>query len=849
MISPTRSRLQMNNNQSMILALSLLLSLTIDSVCGFSFHATSPRFATPTRRRNNLYSTTEAAVDETVESVVTAIESTASDGKYGAEQITVLSGLEPVRKRPGMYIGSTGPDGLHHLIWEVIDNSVDEALARHADQIHITLNQHDGSCTVSDNGRGIPCDLHPTTGVSTLETVLTVLHAGGKFGGGESGYKVSGGLHGVGISVVNALSEYVEMEVFRDGKVHAMRFERGVATGEMQVRDINKDDLLSYQKQRVDVVSDRDEDETKTMAKKTKKKLPSPKSITGTQVTFKPDIEVFKGANGKPDVTFEASRLLGRMDEIAYLNAGLALTLTDNREGVTKSNKKKKTKSGDEESLQEDNEAQIFYHPGGISEYVELLCNGKTPLLSVSTKKSSKGAKGAKGKSKAEKLIKKPKKNIGNDPVVDLLSDDGNTILFSGSSTSTTTTKGKKGTAAPSVGISIALRWSSDMYTESILSFCNNIRTRDGGTHVDGLKSSITRTINQMARKTGKLKEGDSNLPGEFVREGLTALISVNVAEPEFEGQTKGRLGNPEVRPSVDGALAAELTRLWEWRPDILEKIIEKASMAQAASVAAKAARELVRRKTLLTSAVLPGKLSDCASRDPTESEIFIVEGDSAAGSAKQGRNRRNQAILPLRGKILNIERADAARIYQNAELQGLISALGLGVKGSEFDLNSLRYHRVVIMTDADVDGAHIRVLLLTFFWRYQRELVERGHVWIAQPPLYKISVGKKDHYAYNDEEKDSLLVEMGLAGDGEDANATKKKYSLQRFKGLGEMMPKQLWETTMDPEKRSMLQVTVDDCASADHTLSILMGDAVGPRRDYISKHAINLSMGDLDV
>jgi len=737
------------------------------------------------------------------------LHSTKTSEEYGAGQITVLEGLDPVRKRPGMYIGSTGPDGLHHLVWEVIDNSVDEALAGHATLIQTTLNA-DGSCTISDDGRGIPTDVHPTTGVSALETVMTVLHAGGKFenesGGG--GYKVSGGLHGVGISVVNALSEGVHVEVTRGEKLFVMDFERGKSTGPIRDGEVlaGREDADHGTDDGAGDVAAKDKVAADNLA--LVKQLQA-KRKSGTQVTFLPDIQVFKAESGDPGIKFDPSRLKGRMDELAYINPGLVLTLKDNRSGKPKP-------------------MEVFFHAGGLEEYVALLCETKTPLLQP--KKTKK---------------KKADTSTNDDPIGKLLSTDGSTILITGTHTPAKTTQ--------PVSVQIALRWSSDMYTESILSFTNNIRTRDGGTHVAGPKKSLTRTVNSIARRHSRT-EKQTNLPGEYVREGLTAIIAVDVTEPEFEGQTKGRLGNPEVRLAVDAVVAEALTRLFDFRPDVLDAIYKKGSDAMAAAAAAKAARDVVRRKTLLTSTVLPGKLADCASRDMTESEIFIVEGDSAAGSAKQGRDRKTQAILPLRGKILNIERAAAERIYQNNELQGLISALGLGIKGSDFEESSLRYGKIIIMTDADVDGAHIRVLLLTFFWRYQRELIENGYIYIAQPPLYKLTTGtgksKKEKYAYSDPEKEKVLTEIFGNKNDVEAALSNKKVNIQRFKGLGEMMPKQLWTTTMDPETRTLLQVTAKDCSLADQTLSILMGDAVGPRKAFISENAGNYNfVGDLDI
>jgi len=598
-----------------------------------------------------------------------------------------------------------------------------------------------------------------------------------------------------------------------------MSFERGKPLGPIVDNGPVRDGIDTG----TDTANDREEDEedaTENMAIVNKLQA---KRKTGTSVTFLPDIQVFKSESGKPGIKFDPSKLQGRMDELAYLNPGLVLTLQDNRKQLTKQK-----------------QMDVYYHAGGLEEYLLMLCNTKAPLI-------------------MPKKIKKKKtatKDSVDDPISGMISKDGSTILISGMSS-----------GDQPVNVKVALRWSSDMYAESILSFTNNIRTKDGGSHVDGLKTSLTRTLNSIARKTGKLKENQPNLPGDFVREGLTAIISVDVTEPEFEGQTKGRLGNPEVRPAVDSTVSDGLTRLFDFRPDILDGIVKKATDAMAAAAAAKAARDVVRRKTLLTSTVLPGKLADCASRDPAESEIFVVEGDSAAGSAKQGRDRRTQAILPLRGKILNIERAAAERIYQNNELQGLISALGLGVKGSEFDEKALRYGRIIIMTDADVDGAHIRVLLLTFFWRYQRELIENGHVYIAQPPLYKLTTGtgkaRKERYAYNDDEKEKILTKLfgnNEDDDNNDENSTSSKtkvddalksgkVAIQRFKGLGEMMAGQLWDTTMDPETRTLLQVTAKDCSLADQTLSVLMGDAVVPRKAFIMAKAENLNIEDLDI
>jgi DNA gyrase subunit B len=643
---------------------------------------------------------------------------------YGAEQIQVLEGLEPVRKRPGMYIGSTGPRGLHHLVYEVVDNAVDEALAGHCDQILVVLHA-DGSASVSDNGRGIPTDIHPRTGRSALETVLTVLHAGGKFGAG--GYKVSGGLHGVGVSVVNALSAWVEVVVHRQEQEHHQRFERGAPIGSLASRPA------------------------------------ADKSRTGTMVRFLPDLEIFSSG-----IEFDYHTLSARLRELAYLNGGVRIVFRDERPAA----------------LGEAGEAheEIYFYEGGIREYVAYMNAEKEPLhpeiIYVNAEK------------------------------------DG-------------------------VQVEAALQWCADAYSDSILGFANNIRTVDGGTHIEGLKTVLTRTLNTFAKKRGKRKDSDTNLAGENIREGLTAVLSVKVPDPEFEGQTKTKLGNIEVRGIVDSVVGEALAEYLEFHPSVIDLILEKAIQAFNAAEAARRARELVRRKSVLESSTLPGKLADCSSRDPSESEIYIVEGDSAGGSAKQGRDRRFQAILPLRGKILNIEKTDDAKIYKNTEIQALITALGLGIKGEDFEEKSLRYHRIVIMTDADVDGAHIRTLLLTFFYRYQKMLVEGGYIYIACPPLYKVERGKNHSYCYNDAE-----LRKTIEGFGEKAN-----YTIQRFKGLGEMMPKQLWETTMDPGTRMMKRVEIEDAAEADRIFTILMGDKVAPRREFIEAHSAELDLTQLDI
>ncbi|OKH43569.1 DNA gyrase subunit B [Calothrix sp. HK-06] len=641
---------------------------------------------------------------------------------YGADQIQVLEGLEHVRKRPGMYIGTTGTRGLHHLVYEVVDNSIDEALAGHCTVVEVELNA-DGSCRVQDDGRGIPVDTMTKTGKSALETVLTVLGAGGKFGGG--GYKVSGGLHGVGVSVVNALSEWLEATVWRDQKVHTQRYERGIPQTDLKIQALKE-------------------------------------ARTGTAIQFKPDDTIFQTGT-----EFDYITLSGRLRELAYLNAGVKITFTDNRLELIKSETPK---------------VEVYEYKGGIREYVAYMNVDKQAL---------------------------------HEEIIFVQAERNN------------------------VQVEVALQWCTDAYSDNVLGFANNIRTVDGGTHLEGLKAVLTRTMNSVARKRNKIKEHESNLSGEHVREGLTAVISVKVPEPEFEGQTKTKLGNTEVRGIVESLVGEVLSEYLEFHPGIADSILDKAIQAFKAAEAARHARELVRRKSVLESSPLPGKLADCSSRDPGESEIYLVEGDSAGGSAKQGRDRRFQAILPLRGKILNIEKTDDAKIYKNNEVQSLIAALGLGVKGEDFDVAQLRYHRVIIMTDADVDGAHIRTLLLTFFYRYQRALVEQGHVYIACPPLYKIERGRNHYYCYSDREKNQIISQFP-----ENAN-----YNIQRFKGLGEMMPAQLWETTMNPESRTLKQVEIEDAAEADRIFTILMGDRVQPRREFIETYGSKLDLMDLDI
>ncbi len=634
------------------------------------------------------------------------------NSSYDESDIQVLEGLEAVRKRPGMYIGSTSSRGLHHLVYEIMDNSIDEALAGYCNEIEITINP-DNSITNIDNGRGIPVGIHPKMGISTVEVVHTILHAGGKFGG--EGYSVSGGLHGVGASVVNALSEYLEVEVYRDGNIYRQRYERGKVVTKLEV--IGKTDR------------------------------------TGTKTTFKPDPLIFE------EIEFDYETLLNRFRELAFLNKGLTIRLIDKRK--------------------EEPVVKELHYEGGIISFVEHLNRNK-------------------------EVIHQP-------PIYFESLKDGNHV-------------------------EIAMQYN-DTYNENIYSFANNIATTEGGTHLTGFKTAITKVFNDYCRKYNYLKENDKNLLGEDVREGLTAVISVKLHEPQFEGQTKTKLGNSEIRSLVENAVSEKLSSFLEENPSIAKAIVEKSITAARAREAARKAREMTRRKSALESTTLPGKLADCSEKDPSLCEIYIVEGDSAGGSAKQGRDRRFQAILPLWGKMLNVEKSRIDKVYTNEKLLPVITALGVNI-GEDFDIEKLRYHKIIIMADADVDGQHIRTLLLTFLYRYMRPLVEGGYVYIAQPPLFKIAKGKEEVYAYNEKQLEKILNEKGWK---------KGECTIQRYKGLGEMNPEQLWETTMNPKTRTMLRVELKDAIAADEIFSILMGEKVEPRKEFIQANAKDVT--NLDI
>ena len=633
-------------------------------------------------------------------------EITQASQQYDENQIQVLEGLEAVRKRPGMYIASTGPKGLHHLVYEIVDNAIDEALAGFCDRIDVEILPDNIIC-VTDNGRGIPVGIEHKTGLPAVTVVFTILHAGGKFGGG--GYKVSGGLHGVGASVVNALSEWLEVEVYHEGTIYYQKFERGHTVTELMEK--------------------------------------GPTDRTGTRVRFKPDPEIFQEST-----EFDFETLQTRLREQAFLNAGVHIVLADRRGA-------------------EPVEDEFCYH-GGISSFVEYI-NRKRAVELIHPDVMYFSCAAADGNSTAE----------------------------------------------------VAMQYT-DSYTELMLSFANNIHTTDGGTHEEGFKRALTRVMNDYARKYNILKDNDKNLSGDDVREGLTVIISVKLKDAQFESQTKGRLGNTEMGTLVNGLIGDKLATYLEENPAAARAIFDKALAAARAREAARKARELVRRKSVLENAALPGKLADCQSRDPEETEIYIVEGDSAGGSAKGGRNRKFQAILPLWGKMLNVEKARLDKVYGNEKLMPVVTALGCGI-GDEFDLSKLRYGKIIIMADADVDGSHIRTLLLTFFFRYMRPLVEAGHVYIAQPPLFRITKNKRHYYAYSDAERDRIMAELQTG------------YDIQRYKGLGEMDSEQLWETTMNPDTRVMLQVTPSDAAQADEVFTVLMGDKVEPRREFIEKNA----------
>lgn len=634
------------------------------------------------------------------------------ENEYGADQIQILEGLEAVRKRPGMYIGTTASRGLHHLVYEIVDNSVDEALAGYCDTITVTINP-DNSVTVVDNGRGIPVGINHKSGLPAVEVVFTVLHAGGKFGGG--GYKVSGGLHGVGASVVNALSDWLEVEISQDGKVYTQRYERGHVCYPLKV-------VGECEKEK-----------------------------TGTKVTFKPDASIFTETT-----VYEFDVLKQRLREMAFLTKGLKIVLRDERIS---------------EEMPEPKE-RSFHYEGGIKEFVTYLNKSKEPLYS-------------------------------------------DVLYF----------EGKRN----NVYVEVAMQ-HNDSFNESTFSFVNNINTPEGGTHLVGFRNALTKTFNDYARGNKLLKDSDANLTGEDIREGLTAIVSVKIEDPQFEGQTKQKLGNSEARSAVDGIVSEQLTYFLEQNPTIAKSICEKSILAQRARDAARKARDLTRRKTALEGSSLPGKLADCSDKNPENCEIYIVEGDSAGGSAKTARSRATQAILPLRGKILNVEKARLDKIYANAEIKAMITAFGTGIH-DDFDISKLRYHKIILMTDADVDGAHIATLLLTFIYRFMPELIKQGHVYLAQPPLYKLEKNKKIWYAYSDEELDSILKEVGRDQNNK----------IQRYKGLGEMDAEQLWETTMDPERRILLRVTMDEEAESeiDLTFTTLMGDKVEPRREFIEENA----------
>ena len=629
---------------------------------------------------------------------------------YTADQIQVLEGLEAVRLRPGMYIGNTDVYGLHHLFVEVVDNSIDEAMAGYCDRIEVVIYE-DGSLSVRDNGSGIPVEVHSKTKISTLETVLTILHAGGKFGQEGGHYKVSGGLHGVGVSVVNALSDWLEAQVWYQGRHYSQTYKRGVAQQPLQDHGPTKEH--------------------------------------GTMIRFKPDATIFD------TVDFPAEMIVYRLRELAFLNKGITILFEDQR-----------TKR-----------AHRFLYKGGIVSYVDYLNRNKTTIMKT--------------------------------PIYLTAEKDG-------------------------IEVETAIQYN-DSYTETTLSFANNINTHEGGTHLIGFRSALTRTINDYARKRGLLKQGEDNLTGDDVREGCTALVSVRIPDPQFEGQTKTKLGNSEVKGLVESIVAEELAEYLEQNPADAKRIVDKGIQAARARHAARKARELTRRKNALEISSLPGKLADCSLTDPELCEIFIVEGDSAGGTAKQSRDRRFQAILPLRGKILNVEKARLDRILSNAEIRSMVTAFGTGI-GEDFDITKARYHKVVLMTDADVDGAHIRTLLLTFFYRYMRPLLEEGYVYIALPPLYQVRKGKESHYAFDDNELEEILERVGRSGA-----------MIQRYKGLGEMNADQLWDTTMDPEKRTILQLKVDDAILADEIFSTLMGEKVEPRREFIEEHAREVT--NLDI